>query len=395
MARRSTLAFLQTEAGSGLLLVAAAFAAIVWANTPWGHTYFSFTNHLVTVQVGGFLERMSIKDWVKHGLMAVFFFVVGLEIKHEVRRGELSSPRRLVLPLLAALGGMVAPALIYLAINLHAGGQPAGWPAPTATDIAFALAVLAVAAPRLPPALRMLLLAVAMVDDLVAVGVIAVFFSEQVNLFALGGAVSALALMALLGRWRDAPLFFYAVLAVVVWAFTLRSGINTSIAGVAAAMTIPSEPRRPGRPDLTHYFMESLHPYVAYLILPLFAFAAAGFAFRDASIGAISSPVALGVAAGLFLGKQLGVFGAMSLAIGLKLARRPTGARWQELHGVALLCGVGFTMSLFIGGLALHPGDAAAQSQVRLGAVAGSALSGLLGMAVLRAGESRRRADPA
>ena len=394
MARRSTLAFLQTEAGSGLLLVIAALVAIVWANTPWGHAYFSFTNHPVTVQVGGFLERMSVKDWVKHGLMAVFFFVVGLELKHEVRRGELSSPRRLVLPLLAALGGMAAPALIYLAINAGPSGRMAGWPAPTATDIAFALAVLAVAAPRLPPALRMLLLAVAIVDDLMAVGVIAIFFSEQVNLPALGGAVSALALMALLGRWRNAPLFFYAVLAVIVWAFTLRSGINTSIAGVAAAMTIPTEPRRPGRPDLTHYFMESLHPYVAYLILPLFAFVAAGFAFRDASIGAISSPIALGVALGLFLGKQVGVFGAMSLAIGFKLARRPTGAGWQELHGVALLCGVGFTMSLFIGGLALHAGDAVAQSQVRLGAVAGSLLSTLMGMAVLRLGEARRRSEP-
>ncbi len=394
MARRSTLAFLQTEAGSGLLLVIAALVAIVWANSPRGHAYFSFTNHAVTVQVGGFLERMSVKDWVKHGLMAVFFFVVGLELKHEVRRGELSSPRRLVLPLLAALGGVAAPALIYLAINAGPAGRMAGWPAPTATDIAFALAVLAVAAPRLPPALRMLLLAVAIVDDLMAVGVIAIFFSEQVNLFALGGAISALVLMALLGQWRNAPLFFYAVLAVMVWAFTLRSGINTSIAGVAAAMTIPTEPRRPGRPDLTHYFMESLHPYVAYLILPLFAFVAAGFAFRDASIGAISSPIALGVALGLFLGKQVGVFGAMSLAIGFKLARRPTGAGWRELHGVALLCGVGFTMSLFIGGLALHAGDAVAQSQVRLGAVAGSLLSTLMGMAVLRLGEASRRSEP-
>jgi NhaA family Na+:H+ antiporter len=395
MARRSTLAFLQTEAGSGLLLVIAALLAIVWANSPWSHAYFTFTNHLVTVQVGGFLERMSVKDWVRHGLMAVFFFVVGLELKHEVRRGELSSPRRLVLPLLAALGGMIAPALIYLAFNAGPSGQLRGWPAPTATDVAFALAVLAVAAPRLPPTLRILLLAVAMVDDLVAVGVIAFFFSEQVNLFALGGAVSALALMALLGQWRNAPLFFYSALAVVVWAFTQRSGINTSIAGVAAAMTIPTEPRRPGRPDLTHYFMESLHPYVAFLILPLFAFVAAGFAFRDASLGAISSPVALGVALGLFLGKQAGVFGAMSLAIGLKLARRPTGARWQDLHGIALLCGVGFTMSLFIGSLALHSGDAAAQSQVRLGAVAGSLLSSLTGMAALLLGEARRRDEPA
>ena len=394
MAKRITLDFLKTESASGAILAAAAVLAIAMANSPADGLYFRFLQAPFTVQLGGFAETHPVLDWVKEGLMAVFFFVVGLELKHEVRRGELSSPRRLVLPLLAALGGVAAPALIYLAINAGPAGRMAGWPAPTATDIAFALAVLAVAAPRLPPALRMLLLAVAIVDDLMAVGVIAIFFSEQVNLFALGGAISALVLMALLGQWRNAPLFFYAVLAVMVWAFTLRSGINTSIAGVAAAMTIPTEPRRPGRPDLTHYFMESLHPYVAYLILPLFAFVAAGFAFRDASIGAISSPIALGVALGLFLGKQVGVFGAMSLAIGFKLARRPTGAGWRELHGVALLCGVGFTMSLFIGDLALHAGDAVAQSQVRLGAVAGSLLSTLMGMAVLRLGEASRRSEP-
>jgi NhaA family Na+:H+ antiporter len=323
--------------------------------------------------------------------MAVFFFVVGLEIKYEVLRGELANPRRLVLPIVAALGGMIIPALVYLAFNAGPGGAPQGWPTPMATDIAFAIAALAIAGPRLPPTLRVFLLTLAIVDDLGAVAVIGLVFTHGVQWIALGGAVVTLALMALLGRWRGVPYLFYALGLVLVWAFTLKSGISTSVAGVAAAMTVPIDPRKPHRPGVLEDFMQSLHPYVAYIILPLFAFCAAGFSLRGMELRGLLSPVALGVALGLFIGKQVGVFGATSAVIGLKLARRPTGASWVELYGISLLCGVGFTMSLFIGALAFP--DAIRAAEIRMGVLMGSLLSSAAGMAVLSWAQGRRRDD--
>ncbi|WP_309644266.1 Na+/H+ antiporter NhaA [Phenylobacterium sp.] len=393
MARKLTLEFLRTETASGVILASAALVAILLANSPWSESYFAFIQHPITLQIGAFDETKSVLKWIKDGLMAIFFFVVGLEIKYEILRGELSNPRRLALPVLAALGGMVIPAAIYLAFNLGVDGAAQGWPTPVATDIAFALAALAVAGPRLPPALRVFLLTLAIADDLGAVALIAILFTAKVNLYALGGAAAAIALMALMSRWKTAPYLFYAACFALAWAFTLKSGVNTSLAGVAAAMTIPIDPRKPGHEGPLKHFMESIHPYVAFLILPLFAFAAAGFSFQGLSLDALFGPVPLGVALGLFVGKQIGVFGIGALAIGLKIARRPTGTKWLELYGVSLLCGVGFTMSLFIGGLAFDPGDMAAQTQVRIGVVVGSVLSALVGMAVLALAQRRRDAE--
>ncbi|HEV7383664.1 MAG TPA: Na+/H+ antiporter NhaA [Phenylobacterium sp.] len=390
MAKRITLDFLKTESASGVILAAAALAAIALANSPWARGYFGFIAEPFTVQLGAFTETLSILDWVKEGLMAVFFFVVGLEIKYEIVRGELANPRRLALPVIAALGGMVGPALIYLVINAGTGGAPRGWPVPVATDIAFAIAALAVAGPKLPPNLRVFLLTLAIVDDLGAVGLIGLLFTDHLRVMELLGALVALALMGLLGRWRRAPYLLYALGFVVVWGFTLKSGISTSLAGVAAAATIPLEARKVGRPGVLEDFMEGLHPYVAFLILPLFAFCAAGFSIRGLGLSDLFGPIALGVAAGLFIGKQIGVFGAASLVIGLKLARRPTGAKWVELYGLSLLCGIGFTMSLFIGQLAFPLTDAAAEAQVRIGVVVGSLASTLAGMAVLAWSQARR-----
>jgi NhaA family Na+:H+ antiporter len=313
------------------------------ANSPWADSYFGLIKHPLTFQAGDIEITKTVLKWIKDGLMTIFFFVVGLEIKHEILRGELSNPRKLALPVLGAVGGMVAPALVYLAFNAGPGGAVEGWPAPVATDIAFALAALAIAGPRLPPALRTFLLTLAIADDLGAVILIATLFTEHIDLLALGGAAAALAAMVLAGRWRGAPYGLFAVLAFLVWAFTLESGVNPSIAGVAAA----------------------------------------GFSFSDLSADNLLSPVALGIAAGLFVGKQIGVFGASALAIRLGLARRPTDASWLELYGCALLCGVGFTMSLFIGALAFDGEDPTAQSAVQLGVIGGSILSGALGMAVL------------
>jgi NhaA family Na+:H+ antiporter len=398
MAKRITLDFLKTESASGLVLAIAALGAIALANSPWAHVYFGFIGEPFTVQLGAFTETLPIIDWVKDGLMAVFFFVVGLEIKYEIIRGELANPRRLALPVLAALGGMLGPALVYLAINMGqppflAGAAPQGWPVPVATDIAFAIAALAVAGPKLPPNLRVFLLTLAIVDDLGAVGLIGLLFTDHFRVLELAGALLALACMGLLGRWRRAPYLLYAVGFVVVWGFTLKSGISTSLAGVAAAATIPLEPRKPGRPGVLEDFMEGLHPYVAFLILPLFAFCAAGFTFRGLGLSDLFGPIAVGVAAGLFLGKQLGVFGATALVIGLKLARRPTGAKWIELYGLSLLCGIGFTMSLFIGQLAFPSTDIAAEAQVRIGVVAGSLLSTVAGMALLAWAQQRRAGE--
>ena len=383
MARRLTLDFLKTETASGVILTSAALLAVVLANSPWAEHYFAFIKHEIPIQIGAFQETKPVYRWIKEGLMAIFFFVVGLEIKHEILRGELSNPRRLALPVLAAIGGMVAPAAVYLLINGGVGGAPQGWPTPTATDIAFALAALAVAGPRLPPSLRIFLLTLAIADDLGAVALIAILFTSDVNMYALGGAAASIGLMALMSQWKSAPYLFYAACFALAWAFCLKSGVNTSLAGVAAAMTVPIDPRKPGHEGPLKHFMESLHPYVAYLILPLFAFAAAGFSFAGLSFSALLSPIPLGIALGLFVGKQVGVFGLSALAIGLKLARRPTGAKWLELYGVSLLCGIGFTMSLFIGGLAFDPNDTLAQTEVRMGVIVGSLLSTLVGMAVL------------
>ncbi|HEY9235168.1 MAG TPA: Na+/H+ antiporter NhaA [Phenylobacterium sp.] len=378
-----TLDFLKTETASGVILASAALLALLLANSPWADSYFAFIRHEIPIQIGAFHEVKPVDRWIKDGLMAIFFFVVGLEIKHEILRGELSSPRRLALPVLAAIGGIVTPSAVYLLINAGSAGSPQGWPTPVATDIAFALAALAMAGPRLPASLRIFLLTLAIADDLGAVALIAILFTSDVNLYALGGAAASIGLMALMSQWKSAPYLFYAACFALAWAFCLKSGVNTSLAGVAAAMTVPIEPRKPGHEGPLKHFMESLHPYVAYLILPLFAFAAAGFSFAGLSLSTLLSPIPLGVALGLFLGKQLGVFGFSALAIWLKLARRPTGAKWLELYGVSLLCGIGFTMSLFIGGLAFDPHDGLAQTQVRMGVITGSILSTLAGMAVL------------
>jgi NhaA family Na+:H+ antiporter len=393
MAKRITLDFLRTESASGMILAAAALSAILLANSPWAEAYFGFIEAKFTIQIGSFIETHSVLDWIKEGLMAIFFFVVGLEIKHEVVKGELANPRRLALPVLAALGGMLIPAGVYLALNLGAGGAPAGWPVPVATDIAIALAALAISGPRLSPTLRIFLLTLAIVDDIGAVALIGILFTSTVHWAAVGGALASLALMALLGRWRQAPYLFYLVGFLAVWAFTLKSGISPSIAGVAAAMTIPLGARKAGRPGVLEDFMHSLHPYVAFAILPLFAFSAAGFSISGLGLHDLFGPVALGVALGLFIGKQVGVFGATALIIGLKLARRPTGAKWSELYGVSLLTGIGFTMSLFIGQLAFPDADPVHQAQVRIGVVAGSLLSTLVGMAVLTWAQSRRPAE--
>ncbi|WP_409020005.1 Na+/H+ antiporter NhaA [Brevundimonas vesicularis] len=391
MARKLTLDFLKTEAASGAALGMAALAALIVANSPWAADYFGWLKSLHVLQIGPIRLEESISDWIKEGLMAVFFLVVGLEIKYEILKGELNNPKKLALPVVAALGGMIVPGLVYLVFASALGGPSGGWPIPLATDIAFALAVFAVVGKSLPSSLRIFLLTLAIVDDLGAIALIAVLFSEGVNWQPLIGAGLALLAMGLAAR-RRVPAAFWALAFGLVWYFTILSGLSTSLTAVAFALIVPVEPRRETSQSPLKDAMHDLHPYVAFLVLPLFAFAKAGVSFSGLSLEQAFAPLVIAIAMGLFLGKQIGVFGAAVLATKLRIAARPTGANWLQLYGVSLLCGIGFTMSLFIGVLAF-PGaaDSAVQVEVKLGVIGGSILSALVALVVFNLGGRGRR----
>ena len=384
MARKLTLDFLKTETASGAALGVAAVAALIVANSPFAAEYFGWLKSYHVLQIGPLRLEESISNWIKEGLMAVFFLVVGLEIKYEILRGELSDPRKLATPVLAALGGMVAPALVYLAVAGVSGGPHGGWPVPLATDIAFALAVFAMVGKNLPPSLRVFLLTLAIVDDLGAIALIAVLFSQGVQLIPLLGVLALLVTGAIWSGVRRVPAPFWVMGFAAVWYLTVQAGISTSLTAVAFALIVPIKPRTEDGQSPLKEAMHDLHPYVAWLVLPLFAFAKAGVSFAGLSLDQAMAPLVLGIAAGLFFGKQIGVFGAAWLASKLRIGARPTDATWLQVYGVSLLCGVGFTMSLFIGALAF-PGaiDSPEQVEVKIGVLAGSLLSALAGALAL------------
>ncbi|WP_292063619.1 Na+/H+ antiporter NhaA [Brevundimonas sp. UBA7664] len=392
MARKITLDFLKTEAASGMVLGLAAVAALIVANSPLSPAYFGWLKSEHVLQIGPLVLELSISEWIKEGLMAIFFLVVGLEIKYEILRGELSDPRKLATPVLAAAGGMIAPALVYLAFSGLMNGPHGGWPIPLATDIAFALAVFAVAARKLPSSLRVFLLTLAIVDDLGAIALIAVLFSEGVQWVPLVWVAGLLAAGAVFARMRRVAAPFWVLGFGLIWYLTVLSGLSTSLTAVAFALIVPVANRTDDQQSPLKEAMHDLHPYVAYLVLPLFAFAKAGVSFAGLSLEQAFAPLVLGIALGLFVGKQIGVFGFAWLASALKLGRRPTGATWLELYGVSLLCGVGFTMSLFIGVLAFPgPIDSPEQVEVKLGVLGGSFLSAIAGAAVLAVAGRRRK----
>jgi len=392
VARKLTLEFLKTEAGSGAVLGFAALAALVVANSPWSTAYFGWLKSEHVLQLGPLVLEMSISEWIKEGLMAVFFLVVGLEIKYEILRGELSDPRKLATPVLAAAGGMIAPALVYLAFSSLMGGPHGGWPIPLATDIAFALAVFAVMARRLPSSLRVFLLTLAIVDDLGAIALIAALFSSGVSLQPLAAIVAVLVVGFFVARNRKIPAPFWVLGFGAVWYLTVLAGLSTSLTAVAFAAIVPVVDRRCDGQSPLQEAMHDLHPYVAFLVLPLFAFAKAGVSFAGLSLDQMLAPLVLGIALGLFIGKQVGVLGAAWLASALRIGSKPTDATWLEVYGVSLLCGVGFTMSLFIGALAF-PGaiDSPEQVEVKLGVLLGSLLSAVAGGAVLAVAARRRK----
>jgi NhaA family Na+:H+ antiporter len=379
---RSLLEFIKTEAGSGTLLAIFAVVAFVWANSPFAESYFGFIHSHFTLSLLGWSLDESVLEWTKEGLMAVFFFVVGLEIKYEIFRGELSSPQKLALPVIAAIGGMVAPALVYVGINLLPGGDLHGWSVPMATDIAFALAILALVGKGLPSSLRVFLLTLAIVDDLGAVMVIGIFYSHGFHTGYLAAMAAFLAVMAAAKFvLRNGALLYvaYAILFVLIWAMSIKSGLGPSLVAVMAAFCVTLDPAKNGEPVLKEV-LHHVHPYVAFFILPFFAFTASGFSLAGAGWDSLVDPRFLGVTLGLFAGKQLGIFFAAWLAVRMKFAAMPEGATAYQLYGVCLLCGIGFTMSLYLGALAFPAGDEMAQIAVKSGVVLGSLLSGGLGV---------------
>ena len=394
MARKFTLNFLKTEAGSGALLGLAALAALIIANSPLAPDYFTWLKSEHLVQVGPLALTLSVSEWIKEGLMAVFFLVVGLEIKYEILNGELSDPKKLATPVLAALGGMIAPAIVYLAVAAPLAGPMQGWPIPLATDIAFALAVFALVGRGLPTSLRVFLLTLAIVDDLGAIALIAALFSQGVEWRPVMLVAGLLAAAGVLARFRKIPSPFWILGFAAVWWLTVEAGLSTSLTAVAFAAIVPIRPRTEDRQSPLREAMHDLHPYVAFLVLPLFAFAKAGVSFAGLAAEQLFAPLVLGIALGLFLGKQVGVFGLTWLAARLGWGAKPAGATWPQVYGVSLLCGVGFTMSLFIGALAF-PGaaDSPVQAEVKLGVMGGSLLSALAGAAVLALAGGRSRKD--
>ncbi|MES2055622.1 MAG: Na+/H+ antiporter NhaA [Pseudomonadota bacterium] len=379
-------AFLADEAAGGIVLIAAAVLAMIAANSAWAAAYAGFL-HLETGPVlAPALGPMTVHMWINDGLMALFFLLVGLEIKRELIDGQLANPARRRLPIVAAAAGMIVPALIYLAITWGDAALRPGWAIPAATDIAFAIGVMALLGPRVPPALKLFLTTVAIVDDMGAVAIIAVAYSQGLDLGALAAAAGVLAIMAAMSRHGVRSLVPYLIAAVLLWWLVLLSGVHATVAGVLAAAFIPIT-ATPGAPDAEqsplHRLEHGLSPWVAFLIVPLFGFANAGVALGGMSASVLVEPLVIGVAAGLFLGKQAGIIGGIALAEKFRIAQRPKGASWTQLYGVALLAGIGFTMSLFIGGLAF-PGEAVLIDKVKIGVLAGSILSALAGFLVLR-----------
>ena len=380
--------FLQMEAAGGIILIFAAALAIILANSPLSGLYTASLDTPVAIQIGNFNIDKPLILWINDGLMAIFFFLIGLEVKREFLMGELSTPSQFALPALAAVGGMVVPAAIYVYIN---GGSPEnmnGWAIPTATDIAFALGILALVGSRAPLSLKILLTAIAIIDDLGAIVIIAIFYTDSLSFSALIGAGSAIVGLIILNKLRVTRLAAYILLGVILWIFTLKSGVHATLAGVVAALAIPMHGKEKDGPSMLEHLEHLLHPWVAFMILPIFAFANAGVSFSGIGMADFMEPVKLGISVGLFAGKQVGVFLMLFLGIKLGLSAMPRDTNWAQLYGVSLLCGVGFTMSLFIGSLAFEHTDF--EVPIRLGVLTGSILSAVCGYLLLRFGSSAK-----
>lgn len=385
--------FLRLESASGLLLMGAAVLAMLVANSPLSVYYDMLLGLEGTVALGTFSLSKPALLWINDLWMAVFFLLVGLEVKREFIAGELRTLGQAALPLFGALGGMVVPVAVYLFFNLGDPVNVKGWAIPAATDIAFALGLLSLFGSRVPVALKIFLASLAIFDDLAAIIIIALFYTEGLSVTSLGIAAACLVALFVMNRRGVERLAAYFLVGVILWIAVLKSGVHATLAGVVLAMFIPFK-ARDGR-EISGQLEHDLHPWVAYLVLPVFAFMNAGVNLSGVSLQDFAHPVALGIGLGLFVGKQAGVFGFCWLAVKLGLARRPEGASWLQVHGIALLCGVGFTMSLFIGSLAFEQGGPDYMITDRIGVLGGSLLSALAGMVVLKlALPASRKVEP-
>ncbi|HGO5856239.1 TPA: Na+/H+ antiporter NhaA [Mannheimia haemolytica] len=376
--------FLKSEASGGVLLLVFAFAAIVCANTSLSDFYFEFLQTIVSVQFGEFALNKPLLLWVNDGLMAVFFTLVGLEVKKELFEGSLSSYKKAIFPAIAAVGGMIVPAIIYWAINQNHPEFHNGWAIPMATDIAFAVGIVALLGARVPLALKTFLLALAIIDDLGAIVVIAIFYSQEISVQALTIAAIAIIGLVLLNRFKVTSLCAYLVVGLVLWTSVLKSGVHATLAGVIIGFCVPLKGKHGERPaeELEHI----LAPWCAYMILPIFAFANAGVYLLEMGMEQLSSPLPLGIALGLIIGKTLGVFGFSYLAVLFRLASLPQGVNFKQIFAIAVLCGIGFTMSMFLASLAFDVSEAGESitALARLGILLGSAVSAILGYTLLR-----------
>jgi len=383
MVQRAMIRFFRLESAGGILLVAAAALALVFDNSTLSSLYDALLTLPVSFSIGTLGLSKPLVLWINDGLMAIFFLLVGLELKREILEGELSSRAQILLPSVAALGGIIAPATFYVALN---GGDVAamrGWAVPVATDIAFALGVLSLLGSRVPVGLKVFLTAMAIIDDLGALVIIAAFYTADLSLLSFILAGAAILVLLALNRLGVTSIAAYMLVGIALWLFVLKSGVHATLAGVILGLVIPLRPGKAGGASPLRHLEHILHPWVSYGVMPLFAFANAGIHLGGLSLAELFAPVPLGIAAGLFVGKQLGVFGASWLVIRTGLARLPEGVTWCSFYAVSVLTGIGFTMSLFIAGLAFG-GAPALAAQARLGILAGSIISALAGFFLLR-----------
>ena len=383
--------FIQLESAGGILLLLAAVAALVAVNTPLATAYAGLVDTTIAVQVGAISIQKPLLLWVNDGLMAVFFFLIGLEVKREFLEGELSSARQVVLPGLGAIGGMAVPAAIYAALNWQDPVALDGWGIPVATDIAFALALLSVFGRRVPPSLKVFLLTLAIFDDLAAIALIAIFYSADLSLEALFVGTAALGVGVILNRLRVTRVTAYVFVGVVLWVAMLKSGVHATLAGVLIAFCVPI--RDPEGHSPLRQLEHDLHAPVAYAILPVFAFVNAGIALGGIGIDELLHPVTFGIAAGLFLGKPAGIVAFVGLGVALRIASLPNGVTWGQIIGVAWACGIGFTLSLFIAGLAFEHGSGDYFAGDRLGILIGSIASAVAAWLVLQWSLGRARTE--
>jgi len=385
--------FIRTESFGGFLLLFAAIFAMVAENSPLQPLYANLLSTPVEFRIGGFEIAKPLLLWINDGLMAVFFFLIGLEIKREVLVGELSEPSRLVLPIAAAIGGMAMPAIIYAWINWGDPDAMRGWAIPSATDIAFALGVLAFLKTRVPNSLKLFLMTLAIADDIGAIIIIALFYSSDLSIVSISIAGACIVTLFAMNRFKVIQLSAYLMVGLIFWTAVLKSGVHATLAGVITALFIPYRKPEGEEHTLLERLEHDLHPLVAFAILPIFAFANTGVSLDGVTMASVFHPVPLGIAAGLFFGNQIGVFGISWIMIKAGLAELPRNATWLQIYGVSMLCGIGFTMSLFISSLAFVNASEGFAIDDRIGILIGSFAAGIGGYLVLRFGSKKQERD--